>query len=111
MKKLFLVILLLVLSNVVFADDVTLVTECPVTVIEVEVPVYVDVVEYVEIDVPVYLERESRAVWEINSRMLYVYNVELWDGPVLKDKVVGSAVFAYEWFDDRPMLEMIDVAE
>jgi len=107
-----LLLLLLFFPAISFADT-TFVTECPVEIVEVEVIKYVEVTEYVEIEVPVYLDFEtnSRAVYEVNSAMLYLYDIEVWDGPVLIDDSISEAVLKYELFDDRNMFDLIKLEE
>lgn len=102
--------LLMLLPVLAFAD-IEYVTECPVTIVEVETPVYVEVIEYVEVEVPVYLERESRAALEMNSLMLFLYDVEIWNGMELQHETIPKAVLKYEWLDGRNMFELVEVVE
>ena len=110
MKKFILILILMFSPFVVFADT-EFVTQCPVEIVEVEVVKYVEVPEYIEVEIPVYLETTSRAVFEINSMMVYMYDVEVWDGPVLLDETIPEVVLKYEWFDNRNMFELIKLAE
>ena len=65
---------------------------------EVEVPVYVEVPEYIEVEVPVYLpsEENSEVIWDGSAKRLYVYNVQVWEGPVDTGATISYGAFEYE---------------
>jgi hypothetical protein len=88
-------ILILSLNVQAETNDYILVSQCPKEVVEVEVIKYVEVKEYIEIEVPVYLPDGSSSVWDNSAAMLYLYDIDVFEGPKRTNQVIPYAVFKH----------------
>lgn len=102
MKKLVLLVGLFLLVSFAQADEfggaedgLVLVSECPVTIVEVEVIKYVENIEYVEIETPVYLPDGSSSIWDNSAMILYLYDVDVFEGPKKTEFTIPYAVLQY----------------